>query len=126
MLNLAAMGAQRRRGRFLAALRALANGSALWTASATADVVLDLLANRSQILSRIDGLRVNSLWGVNNLLRPTGRRIGAQGEQGFGYLRRQKRHLGPGMADRSLRNRPVAPVSPQTLHRSGRPAFISL
>jgi hypothetical protein len=45
MLNLAAMGAQRRRGRFLAALRAHASGSALWTASATADVVPDLLAN---------------------------------------------------------------------------------
>jgi hypothetical protein len=66
MLNLAAMGAQRRRGRFLAALRALASGSALWTASVTADVVPDLLANRSQILSRIGGLRFNSLWGVNN------------------------------------------------------------
>jgi hypothetical protein len=66
MLNLAAMGAQRRRGRILTALRALASGSALWTASATADVVPDLLANRSQILSRIDGLRFNSLWGVNN------------------------------------------------------------
>jgi hypothetical protein len=95
MLNLAAMGAQRRRGRFLVALRAPAGGSARWTASATAGVVPDLLANRSQILSPIDGLRVNSLWEVNNFCGLWGGAPAHRGDQGFGYLRRQKRHLSP-------------------------------
>jgi hypothetical protein len=46
MLNLAAIGAQRRRGAFLAELRKLAGGSALWTASGTADVVIPVCEGR--------------------------------------------------------------------------------